>query len=140
MSFTLYFLIKKGNLTLYSTEIVLYLPVREHGFENSNPRQQKRLIADWQLCVENIEEIAALLRYWEPHYSRLTDPMISCVIWISCSILILHSMSSCYQQTKQPGHVDSVQESLELLITALEGFSRYWPTARLLLSMSYIST
>jgi hypothetical protein len=135
----LYFMIKKGNLTVYSTEIVLYLPVIEHGFENANPRQQKRRIADWQLCVENIEEIAALLHYWEPHYSRLTDPMISCVIWISCSILILHTMSTSYQQAKRPGHVDSVQESLELLITALEGFSRYWPTARLLLSMPYIS-
>jgi hypothetical protein len=110
--------------------------MKDHGFDNSTPRQQKRLVDNWQISIDNIEEIAALLRLWEPHYSRLTDPMISCVIWICCSILVLHTMSASNQSAKSLGHDgDSIQESLELLITALEGFSRYWPIARLLLSL-----
>jgi hypothetical protein len=86
------------------------------------------------MCIDGVEEIADLLRHWEPHYARLTDPMISCVIWISCSILVLHTMSTSYQQSKASGHGDSIQESLEVLTVALRGFARYWPIARLLLS------
>ena len=123
------------NLTFIRTEIVLYLPLGEHGLDKANTRQQRRLVADWQLCIDNVEEIAALLRYWEPNYSKLTDPMISCIIWISCSVLVLHTMSTSYQQAKIPGHGDSVEESLAVLTAALEGFSRYWPIAKLLLSM-----
>jgi hypothetical protein len=45
-------------------------------------------------------------------------------------------MSASYQSAKRLGHDgDSIQESLDLLITALEGFSWYWPIARLLLSL-----
>jgi hypothetical protein len=113
----------------------LYLPIKEHDFDNANSRQQNRLISDWQLCIDNIEDIAALLSHWELHYSRLTDPMISCVIWISSSLLILHTMSSSYQQAERLGGRDSIQESLEVLIAALDGFSRYWPISGLLLSM-----
>lgn len=123
------------NLTFIRTEIVLYLPVKEEGLHKENTMHQKRQVADWQLCIDSIEEIAALLNYWEPSYSRLTDPMISCIIWISCSVLVLHTMSTTYQQAKIPGHGDSIEESLLILTTALEGFSRYWPIARLLLSM-----
>jgi hypothetical protein len=110
----------------------LYLPIRERNFDNATNVQQKRLIADWQICINSIEEIAALLRHWEPHYSNLTDPLISCVIWISSSILVLHTMSTSYQQAKTSDDGDSVHDSLELLTTALEGFSRYWPIAGLL--------
>lgn len=121
-------------ITFIRTDIVLYLPVVEQGFDNANDRQQKSWVAEWQLCIDSIEEIAGLLRHWEPQYSRFTDPMISCVIWISCSILVLHTMSASYQQRKASGHRDSIQESFEVLTVALRGFSRYWPIARLLLS------
>jgi hypothetical protein len=98
-------------------------------------RQQKSSVADWKICVDNVEDIANLFRHWTPDYSRLTDPMISCVIWICCSILVLHTMCTSYQQVERNGHANSIQDSLEVLCVALEGFSRYWPIARMLLSM-----
>lgn len=131
------FIIKESDSN-NRTEIVLYLPIKEYDFDNANPRLQSRLIADWQLCMDNVEEIAGLLRHWEPHYSRLTDPLISCVIWISCTLLALHTMSASYQQSKRPGQRDSIQESLETLTTALDGFSRYWPIANLLSSIYFL--
>ncbi|KFZ01294.1 hypothetical protein V500_00809 [Pseudogymnoascus sp. VKM F-4518 (FW-2643)] len=120
-------------ILLHITEVGLYLPIREQGFYNANHVQQKRLVDDWQICIDNIEEMAALLRHWEPHYSKLTDPMISCVIWISSSILVLHTMSTSYQNAQRCGHGVAIQDSLELLSAALEGFSLYWPIASLLL-------
>jgi hypothetical protein len=106
----------------------------ESDFDNTSPIEQKRLVGDWQLCINSIEEIASLLRYWDPHYSRLTDPMISCVIWISSAILILHTMLISYQEAKRLSPIDNLQENLDILITTLDGFSRYWPIAVLLLS------
>jgi hypothetical protein len=112
----------------------MYLPIYEGGLDNASLREQQRLASDWQNCINSIEDIASLLRYWEPHYSRLTDPMFSCVLWISCSILVLHSMSTAYQQAKRIDTSVSIQVNLDILITALDGFSRYWPIGSLFLS------
>ncbi|KAH8594577.1 fungal-specific transcription factor domain-containing protein [Bisporella sp. PMI_857] len=120
-------------ILLHITEVILYLPIRERDFDNTNHVQQKRLVADWQICIDNIEEMAALLRHWEPSYSKFTDPMLSCIIWVSSSILVLHTMSASYQQAKESGHWDSVEDSLKPLSAALKGFARYWPIASLLL-------
>lgn len=105
------------------------------SFNTASDRQQREWVAQWQLCIDGIEELAGLFRYWDPQYSRFTDPMVSCIIWVGCIMLTLHSMSTSYQQGKVPGQGDSIQESLGVLTIALQGFSRYWPIAKLLLRL-----